>query len=53
MNFKGMDNWRNLGQVGVQYITQSPEYLQELMLLDQSGAGLQLMENLLDPLIDV
>lgn len=53
MDFKDLDNWRNLGQVGVQYITESPEYLQELMLLDQSGAGLQLMENFLNPLLDV
>ena len=53
MDFKDLDNWRKLGKVGVQYITEAPEYLQELMLLDQSGAGLQLMENLLDPLIDV
>lgn len=53
MDFKDLDNWRKLGKIGVQYITESPEYLQELTLLDQSGAGLQLMENLLDPLIDV
>lgn len=53
MNFKDMDNWRNLGEVEVHYLAESPEYLQELMLMDQSDAGRQLMENFLNPLLDV
>ncbi len=51
--FKNLVNLRNLGQIGVQYITEAPEYLQELMLLDQSGAGLQLLGNFLNSLIDL